>query len=78
MQDIYCQFLLDKDKKLTNKEHEEEMELIHRLQKMPNTTFEEQVKRANMYEKLKKLIKIQPLMKKDREKLINLWRVKND
>ena len=32
------------------------MELIHQLQKMPNTTFEEQVKRANMYEKLKKLM----------------------
>ncbi len=56
MQDIHCQFLLDKDKELTNKEHEKEMELIHQLQKMPNTTFEEQVKRANMYEKLKKLM----------------------
>lgn len=56
MQDIHCQFLLDKDRELTNKEHEEEMELIHRLQKMPNTTLEEQIKRANMYEKLKKLM----------------------
>lgn len=56
MQDIHCQFLLDKDKELTSKEHEEEMELIHRLQKMPNTTLEEQIKRANMYEKLKKLM----------------------
>lgn len=56
MQDIHCQFLLDKDKELTSKEHEEEMEFIHQLQKIPNTTLEEQAKRAKMYEKLKKLM----------------------
>ena len=55
MQDIHCQFLLEKDREFTNKEHEEEMKLLHQLQKMPNTTFEEQVKREKMYEKLKKL-----------------------
>lgn len=55
MQAIHCQFLLEKDRELTNKEHEEEMKLLHQLQKMPNTTFEEQVKRMKMYEKLKKL-----------------------
>lgn len=55
MQDIHCQFLLEKDRELTNKEHEEEMKLLHQLQKMPNTTFEEQVKRMKMYEKFKKL-----------------------
>ena len=55
MQDIHCQFLLEKDREFTNKEHEEEMELLHQLQKMPNTTFEEQVKRMKMYEKFKKL-----------------------
>lgn len=55
MQDIHCQFLLEKDRELTNKEHEEEMKLLHQLQKMPNTTFEERVKRMKMYEKFKKL-----------------------
>ena len=31
------------------------MKLLHQLQKMPNTTFEERVKRVEMYEKFKKL-----------------------
>ena len=56
MQAIHCQFLLEKDREFTDKEHEEEMKLLHQLQKMPNTTFEEQVKRVKMYEKLKKLM----------------------
>lgn len=55
MECIHCQFLLEKDRELTNKEHEEEMKLLHQLQKMPNTTFEEQVKRMKAYEKYKKL-----------------------
>lgn len=55
MQDIHCQFLLDKDRELTNKEYEEEMKLSHQLQEMPNTTLEEVVKRMKVYEKFKKL-----------------------
>lgn len=55
MQNIHCQFLLEKDREFTNKEYEEEMKLLHQLQKMPNTTFEEKVKRVKMYEKFKKL-----------------------
>ena len=55
MEHIHCQFLLEKDRELTNKEHEEEMKLLHRIQKMPNTTLEEQVKRMKAYEKYKKL-----------------------
>lgn len=55
MQDIHCQFLLDKDRELTNKEHEEEMKLVHQLQKIPNTTLEEVEKRMKTYEKFKKL-----------------------
>lgn len=55
MQHIRCQLLLEKDRELTDREHEEEMKLLHRLQKMPNTTLEEQVKRMKAYEKYKKL-----------------------
>lgn len=55
MQTIHCQFLLEKDRELTDREHEEEMKLLHRLRKMPNTTLEEQVKRMKVYEKYKKL-----------------------
>ena len=55
MQAIHRQFLLEKDREFTSKEYEEEMKLLHQLQKMPNTTFEERVKRVKMYEKFKKL-----------------------
>ena len=55
MQDIHCQFLLEKDRELTNKEHEEEMKLLHLLQKMPDTTSEEVVRRMKAYEEFKKL-----------------------
>ena len=55
MQDIHCQFLLEKDKELTNKEYEEEMKLLHQIQKMPGTTSEEVVRRMKAYEELKKL-----------------------
>lgn len=71
MQDIHCQFLLDKDNELTSKEHEEEMEFIHQLQKMPNTTLEEQVKKANMYEKLRKLMGKNTAAYKKRQKEID-------
>ena len=43
MQKIHRQFLLEKDREFTNKEYEEEMKLLRQLQKMPKTTFEEQV-----------------------------------
>lgn len=55
MQDIHCQFLLDKDRELTNKEYEEEMKLFHQIQKMPGTTSEEVVRILKAYKELKKL-----------------------
>lgn len=71
MQDIHCQFLLEKDREFTNKEHEEEMKLFHQLQKMPNTTLEELVKRMKVYEKFKKLSDRNTVAYKKRQKEID-------
>lgn len=71
MQDIHCQLLLEKDRELTDKEHEEEMKLLHRLQEMPNTTFEERVKRLKEYEKFKKLSDKNTAAYKKRQKEID-------
>lgn len=71
LQYIHCQFLLEKDRELTDKEHEEEMKLLHQLQKMPNTTFEEQVKRMKAYEKFKKLSDKNTVAYKKRQKEID-------
>lgn len=71
MQYIHCQLLLEKDRELTDKEHEEEMKLLHRLQEMPNTTFEERVKRLKEYEKFKKLSDKNTAAYKKRQKEID-------
>lgn len=55
MKDIHIQFLLDKDRELTDKEHNEEMLLLKKLKDMPQTTLEESYKRMKVYEKYKKL-----------------------
>jgi len=55
MQDVHTQYLLDKDRELTEKEHKEEMELLEAFKKMPQRTFDEQVKRLKVWEKYKKL-----------------------
>lgn len=71
MQYIHCQFLLEKDKELTNKEHKEEIELLCQLRKMPNTTIEEQAKKVKVYEKFKKLIDRNNAAYKERQKEID-------
>ena len=71
MQDIHCQFLLEKDREFTNKEYEEEMKLLHQLQKMPKTTFEEQVMTMKMFEKFKKLSDKNTVAYEKRQKEIN-------
>lgn len=71
MQDIHCQFCLEKDRELTNKEHEEEMKLFHQLQKMPDATLEEQAKRMKAYEKFKKLSDKNTVAYKKRQKEID-------
>ena len=55
MQDVHIQYLLDKDKELTEEEHKKEMELLEILKKMPQRTLEEQFKRLKVWEKYKKL-----------------------
>ncbi len=71
MQEIHCQFLLEKDKEFTNKEYEEEMKLLRQLQKMPKTTFEEQVMTMKMFEKFKKLSDKNTVAYEKRQKEIN-------
>ena len=71
MQDIHCQFLLEKDREFTNKEYEEEMKLLHQLQKMPKTTFKEQVMTMKMFEKFKKLSDKNTVAYEKRQKEIN-------
>ena len=71
MQKIHCQFLLEKDREFTNKEYEEEMKLLRQLQKMPKTTFEEQVMRMKMFEKFKKLSDKNTVAYEKRQKEIN-------
>ena len=71
MQYIHCQFLLEKDKELTSKGHKEEIELLCQLQKMPNTTIEEQAKKVKAYEKFKKLIDRNNAAYKERQKEID-------
>ena len=71
MQKIHCQFLLEKDRELTNKEYEEEMKLLRQLQKMPKTTFEEQVMTMKMFEKFKKLSDKNTVAYEKRQKEIN-------
>lgn len=68
---IHCQLLLEKDKELTNKEYEKEMELLHQVQEMPSKTLEEQAKRMKLYEKLKKLINKNTTAYKERQKEID-------
>lgn len=55
MQDVHIQYLLDKDKELTEEEHKKEMELLATFRKMPQGTFEEQTKRLKVWERYKKL-----------------------
>ncbi|MBO6101001.1 MAG: hypothetical protein J6P07_06705, partial [Spirochaetaceae bacterium] len=55
MQDIHIQYLLDKDKELTEEGHKKEMELLEAFKKMPQRTFEEQIKRLKVWERYKKL-----------------------
>ena len=80
MQAIHRQFLLEKDREFTNKEYEEEMKLLHQLQKMPNTTFEERVNRVEMYEKFKKLsdknTAAYEKRQKEIDKLYREWKMK--
>ena len=71
MQKIHCQFLLEKDREFTNKEYEEEMKLLRQLQKMPKTTFEEQVMAMKMFEKFKKLSDKNTVAYEKRQKEIN-------
>ena len=71
MQDIHRQFLLEKDREFTNKEYEEEMKLLHQLQKMPKTTFKEQVMTMKMFEKFKKLSDKNTVAYEKRQKEIN-------
>ena len=71
MQDIHRQFLLEKDREFTNKEYEEEMKLLHQLQKMPKTTFKEQVMAMEMFEKFKKLSDKNTVAYEKRQKEIN-------
>ena len=71
MQDIHRQFLLEKDREFTNKEYEEEMKLLRQLQKMPKTTFKEQVMAMEMFEKFKKLSDKNTVAYEKRQKEIN-------
>lgn len=55
------------------------MKFLHQLQKLPNTTLEEQMKRVKMYEKFKKLSDRNTVAYKKRQKEIdNFIGSKND
>lgn len=71
MQDVHIQYLLDKDKELTEEEHKKEMELLGTLKKMPQKTFEEQIKRFKVLEKYKKLSDRNTIAYEKRQKEIN-------
>lgn len=55
MQDVHIQYLLDKDRELTEEEHKKETELFEAFKKMPQRTFEEQTKRLKVWERYKKI-----------------------
>ncbi len=55
MRDVHIQYLLDKDRELTEEEHKKENELFETFKKMPRRTLEEQTKRLKVWEKYKKL-----------------------
>jgi hypothetical protein len=73
MKNIHIQFLLDKDNELTEKEHQEEMELLQKLNEMPSSTVEEKVERLRTFEQYKKLIKSNTESCNKRQKEINKW-----
>ena len=71
MQDVHIQYLLDKDKELTEKEHKEENKLFETFKKMPQRTLEEQVKKLKAWEKYKKLSDRNTAAYKERQKEID-------
>ena len=71
MKGIHIQYLLDKDKELTEEEHKKEMELLETLKKMPQRTLEEQAKRLKVWEKYKKLSDSNTIAYNKRQKEIN-------
>jgi hypothetical protein len=73
MKGIHIQFLLNKDEELTEKEHQKEKKLFQKLMKMPSSTFEEKVKRLEVYEQYKKLCKSNTESYNKRQKEIDKW-----
>lgn len=71
MQYIHFQSLIENDRELTNKGHEEEMKLLYQLQKMPNATLEEQMKKLKTYERFNKLIDKNTIAHEKRQKEID-------
>jgi len=55
MQNVHIQYLLDKDRELTEEEHKKENELFEKFKKMPQRTLEEQTKRLKVWESYKQL-----------------------
>ena len=56
---------------MTTKEYEEVIKLLRQLQKMPKTTFEEQIMTMKMFEKFKKLSDKNTVAYEKRQKEIN-------
>lgn len=71
MHHIHCQFLLEKDRELTNKEHEQETKLLNQLYKMPKTTNEEKLEILKVYKKYQKLSNKNQVAYEKRQKEIN-------
>ena len=71
MQDVHIQYLLDKDRELTEEEHKKEMELLETFKKMPQGTLEEQIKRLKVWDKYKKLSDRNTIAYDKRQKEIN-------
>ena len=67
MKSIHIQFLLDKDTELMKKEQEEEHQLFNKFKSLPHTTFEENSKRINAFEKYINISKKNRIARKKRQ-----------
>ena len=71
MRDVHIQYLLDKDRELTEEEHKKEKELFEKIKKMPQRTLEEQAKRLKVLERYKKLSDMNTVAYDKRQKEID-------
>lgn len=71
MQDVHIQYLLDKDRELTEEEDKKEKELFEKFKKMPQRTLEEKIKKLEVWESYKKLSARNTVAYNERQKEID-------